>query len=102
MYTVERLRTKLSPLEDKSFTEKVMPLMKDAELRPFLRKFKGKECVVLNLSDAWGLLFPGKTCTLHELTILGRTLQALLWERSYIGGNLVFTKTIEEVESDGF
>lgn len=102
MFTVERLRFKISPLEDKSFTEKVMPLMKEANLRPFLRKYKGQMCVVLSLSDAWGLLFPGKIYTLHELTILGRTLQALLWERSYIGGNLVFTKTIEEVDSDGF
>jgi hypothetical protein len=100
--SVERLRYKLSPLEDKTFTETVMPLVCDVNLTPYIRKYKGKVCVVISPRDMWALLFPGKDHTLHNLTVLSRTLQALLWERSYLLGDLVFTKTLEEIYEDGF
>ena len=100
--TVERLRYKISPLEDKTFTEKVMPLISEINLTPYVRKYKNHECVVISPSDMWALLFPGKDHTLHNLTVLSRTLQALLWERSYLLGNLVFTKTLTEIYEDGF
>lgn len=102
MFTVERLRHKISPLEDKEFTKEVLTRLKDANLAPFARKYKGNQCIVLSPSDAWGLLFPEKESNLHDVTVLGRSLQALLWERSYLRGMLVFTKTVEEVKADGF
>lgn len=103
MFTVERLRHKISPLEDKDFTQQeVLPRLKAADLKGFERRYKGQKCIVLTPSDAWGLLFPEKEGNLHEFTVLGRSLQALLWERSYLRGMLVFTKTLQEVETDGF
>jgi hypothetical protein len=102
MFTVERLRHKISPLEDKTFTESIIPRLHKVDLTPYMRRYKGMECVVLTPSEAWEALFPRKTYTLHDLTVLGRSLQALLWERSYLRGNLVFTKTMKEVKDDGF
>lgn len=103
MGTIEqRLRSKLSPLEDKKFTEKIRPLMEAVDFAPYERQYKSTKCVVLTPNDAWELLFPGEQYNLHELTVLGRSLQALLWERSYLRGNLVFTKTLLEIDEDGF
>ncbi len=100
--TVERLRHKLSPLENKEFTEKLTPLLCREQLTPFIREYRGVECVVLRPKDALELLHPGEDHTLRTLTIVGRSLQALLWERSYLRGELIFTKPITEVEEDGF
>lgn len=107
MLTVERLQHKLSPLEDKEFTKKVLPRIRKAvkakQLEQYERAYKGVLCVVLSPSDAWKLLFPEEgEANLHELTVLGRSLQALLWERSYLKGLLVFTKPLEELKDDGF
>lgn len=102
MFTVERLQHKLSPLEDKDFTAKILPLLQAADLHKFERKYKGGLCAVASPSDFWELLFPGTEPNMHELTVLGRSLQALLWERSYLRGSLVFTKPLSEVDSDGF
>ncbi len=103
MFTVARLRTKISPLEDKEFTNKIITPLADADLSAYERKFKGKDCIVLTPREAWELLVPdNQEPNLHDLTVIGRSLQALLWERSYLRGNLVFTKTLQEIEEDGF
>jgi hypothetical protein len=101
MYNVKRLRKKLSPLEDVAFTEQVIPLLRKVDFAPYERKFKGQLCVVVTPSEVWGLIYPDQEPNLRDLTILGRSLQGLLWERSYLQGNLVFTKTLQEVKSDG-
>lgn len=102
MYTVERLRKKLSPLEDRGVTDKVAAAMVGVDLTPYLRRFKGEDTLVLSLKEMWEALFPNEQANLHDYTVLGRSLQALLWERSYLQGGLVFTKTPQEVEEDGF
>lgn len=107
MFTVERLQHKISPLEDKEFTDKVLPRLKKAakgkKMDPHQRHYKGVLCVVLSPREAWELLFPEESePNLHELTVLGRSLQALLWERSYLKGLLVFSKPLEEIGNDGF
>jgi len=99
---VERLRKKLSPLEDSEFTDKIKPRLGEADFSPFVRSFKGVECVVLSPREAHRLLLDNADPDLHELTLMGRSLQALLWERSYLKGILVFTKTLQEIEDDGF
>lgn len=102
MFTVDRLRHKLSPLEDKEYTAKILPLMQAADFKPYERKYKNTMCVVMSPSEVWNLLFPGTEYNMHDLTVLGRSLQALLWERSYLRGSLIFTKPLSEVDSDGF
>lgn len=98
----QRLRSKISPLEDKKFTERITPLLEGADFAPYERKFRGKKCVVITPNEVWDIILPLERPNLHDLTVLGRSLQALLWERSYLRGNLVFTKTLQEIEDDGF
>lgn len=102
MTLVERLRHKLSPLEDKEFTAGILPTWRGVDFKPYLRKYKGAECVMLSARQAWGLVFPNVEPSLYNLTVMGRSLQALLWERSYLKGELVFTKPYSEIESDGY
>jgi hypothetical protein len=102
MYTVKRLRQKISPLEDKEFTEKLIPLLAGADYDPYMRQFRGKRCVMITPREAWTLAYPTEEPNLHDLTNIGRSLQAMLWERSYLRGNLVFTKTLQEIDEDGF
>jgi hypothetical protein len=90
---VERLRAKLSPLEDRSFTRQLKPMINEVNLQPFI---SGKKYVVRPgdlFERLWGV--PGTT---HQLATLGRSLQAMGWVRSAMRGNLVFTMTVEEFD----
>lgn len=90
---VKRLRAKLSPLEDREFTRQLVPLMNKALVEDFR---KGPKYIV-RPQELYENLF-GVQGTTRELSILGRSLQALGWVRSAMRGNLVFTMTVEEFE----
>lgn len=96
---VEALRRKLSPLEDKEFTKEFIESSKDLDLSQYRRDFRGKPHIVLDPVVVWKEVYGShpKKC---EVAMLGRTLQALLWERSALNGNRVFVKTVEELENE--
>lgn len=94
MKEVERLRHKLSPLEDKEFTRVLAGLMGGEDLGRFEKKFRKSRYIVVTpreIAEVCGL--PQE---LHVLTNIGRSLQAMCWERSAINGTLVFVMPVEE------
>lgn len=94
---IERLRAKLSPLEDKKFTEKLALLMADKDLTKFKRKHRRKDFIVVSPSDIADIC--GLPHELHVITNIGRSLQAMCWERSAVNGKLVFVMPLEEYEN---
>lgn len=88
------LRRKLSPLEDPKFTDDLALRLGPLDLAQYKRKFRKSEYVVLSLSEV------ARICALpHDkptLTNIARSLQAMCWERSAIGGNLVFVMPLKE------
>lgn len=100
MYTLERLRYKLAPLEDRGFTEQVEPALRRLDFTNYARRYKGDDYIVLTPGNVWDALFEDKP-TLADLAKLGRSLQGLLWERSYLKGNLIFVKPVREYVKDG-
>jgi hypothetical protein len=100
MYTQARLRYKLSPLEDRGFTELIEPMLRQLDFTDYVRRYKGGEYIVLTPRIVWDELFDEEP-NLYDLTKMGRSLQALLWERSYLKGNLIFVKSTKEYIEDG-
>lgn len=98
---IEFLKNKLSPLENKSFTQGVLEAMAYADLRKYERDFRGSKHYVLTPLEMWGECFSDEPCN-YDLTVLGRSLQALYWERSALNGNLVFVKKVSEHEQFGY
>jgi len=101
MYTLERLRYKLAPLEDRGFTEAVEPLLRKMDFHVFKRRYKGDDYIVVTPRIVWEAIFPEEEPTLTDLSKMGRSLQGLLWERSYLKGNLIFVKPVREYIKDG-
>lgn len=95
---VERLRTKLSPLENKEFTAKVKAAMDKFDLSEFRQQYRGSPYLVGRPGELWGALMDGEPNS-RDITLLGRSLQALGWERSAHQGNIVFRIPLEEYES---
>jgi len=98
---MERLQYKISPLEDKDFTATLKYAMKDADMRQFLKHRDGRSYYRVTAKELWMACF-GENPSVQEATILGRSLQAMLWERSASKGLRVFIKSKEEYEYDGF
>lgn len=96
---VESLRKKLSPLEDKDFTRKFLESAQDVDFEQFARNFRGAPHIVLDPREAWRLVF-GTEPDKHDVMVLSRTLQALMWERSALNGARVFVKTLEEYRDE--
>lgn len=98
---VARLRSKLSPLEDKEFTAQVterlaLNLTKVKLVAGLNAKVRGRDCVSGGLADLWAAIFSCEG-NMREHTKLGRSLQAMGWERGAKRGNLVFTIPVEEL-----
>ena len=91
---VERLRHKLSPLEDKDFTTMLTRKMAKHDLLQFRRKFRKGDYVVISPSELADLC--GIDPNMHTFTNIGRSLQALCWERSALHGQLIFVMPVEE------
>lgn len=96
---VAKLRKKLSPLEDKSFTAKLAARMASVDWRKYRQKFRDGDYIVVTPRQVGEECF-GETPNIPTSTKIGRSLQALLWERSALHGNLVFVKPLEEYESE--
>lgn len=95
----ERLKKKLSPLEDKEFTERYKGLEDRKWMREHLSVRNGEPCVMLSLVPLFEHTFE-VTPNNYELTMLGRTLVALGFERTYRGGHLFFAMSLEEFDRD--
>ena len=91
------LRRKISPLEDPDFTRHLEHKMKGLDLSKFRRNFRDGEYIVLYPNEFYELAF-GEEGNTRDITDLGRSLQALLWERSAIIGKLCFVKEVSEYE----
>lgn len=101
MKEVEALRKKLSPLEDKEFTREFLEAAKDADFEQYTRNFRGAPHIVLDPQEVWRLVF-GTEPNKHDIMVLGRTLQALMWERSALSGARIFVKTLEEYRDETY
>lgn len=86
-----RLRRKISPLEDADFTANYRLVEPVAW---YATQGKGDK-ISIRLNDAWSQAF-GTRANPHELTVLGRTLEALGWNRTYSNGLLRFTMGKQE------
>lgn len=89
----QKLKRAISPLEDPVFTAELEEKLKDLDLSEHTRPFRGEEYYVLSPSELWKELYDEKPNT-HDVTVLGRSLQALLWERSALHGARVFVKRV--------
>ena len=96
---IARLRTKISPLEDKEFTRVLAERMAKVDWTKYRQKFRGGEHIVITPRQVGEECF-GAAPNMPMATNIGRSLQALLWERSARCGVLIFVKTIEEYEHD--
>lgn len=86
----ERLRSKLSPFEDKHFTADYL-LVEPLEWLSTLPEvsYNGRPAVAVQLSDLWCEVYDTPPNT-ADLTRLGRTLVALGWSRTKRQGDLYF------------
>src|SRR5262245_35215984 len=98
---VERLQYKISPLEDKEFTTVLKAAMVKADLSPFLRHRDGRSYYRVTAKELWYACF-AENPSIQDATELGRSLQAMLWERSASKGIRVFIKSKEEFDYDGY
>lgn len=93
----KRLRHKLSPLEDTEFTKELALKMAVIDLTEnFSREFRKAPHVVITPRELADLC--GYEATIPTLTKIGRSLQAMCWERSALHGNLVFVMPLREYE----
>jgi len=92
---VAYLRRKLSPLEDKKFTEQVLANLPKVDMEFHVRDFRGRKHIVVTPAQIFEDLFGFEPNT-HQSTLMGRSLQALCWERSALHGQLVFVIELEE------
>lgn len=100
---VARLRAKLSPLEDKEFTKRVVAALAKPNVRHDLANFgamiRGRLCISGKPGDLWVTLF-GTPSNVRDIAKLGRSLQALGWERGAKRGDTIFTIPVEELENE--
>ena len=90
-----RLREKLSPLENKAFTQELAIKLASINLAEnHMRLFRGSNYVVVTPGAIADMC--GYERTIPNLTNIGRSLQAMCWERSALHGNLVFVMPLQE------
>lgn len=91
------LRRKLSPLEDPDFTKVLAIKLAPVDLKGNAKKVRGGQYVVVTPRQV------ARICGFQEdtrtLANIGRSLQAMLWERSYMSGELVFMMKLEEYKN---
>lgn len=96
---VVRLKKKLSPLEDEKFTRTLALKMANVDWTKYKQKFRGGEYIVITPRQVGEECF-GDIPNIPMATNIGRSLQALCWERSALHGHLVFVMTVEEYEHE--
>jgi hypothetical protein len=90
-----RLRRKLSPLEDPVFTEELRAKLSGIDLNQFQRSFRGGPHIILKPNEVWVMAF-NTTPSNRDITVMGRSLQAMGWERSALHGQRIFVMKQEE------
>lgn len=91
----KKLKRAISPMEDPIFTCALEDKLKKIDLSEKTRMFRGEEYYVLYPAELWAQMYETEPNT-HDVTVLGRSLQALLWERSALHGTRVFVKRVED------
>lgn len=87
------LKRAISPLEDPIFTAEIEARLKDYDVP--VRTIRGGEYYVISPADFWAETCGGRP-NRREVAELGRSLQALLWERTAINGERVFVKKVPD------
>ena len=90
-----RLRKKLSPMEDADFTKEYQIKEPVKFYRASVTKVKGEACILFKASDCFEARF-GRPGNLYELTVLGRTLKGLGFERTNHAGWPLFKMPLAE------
>jgi hypothetical protein len=91
----ERLRSKLSPLEDKVFTDEFLSREPVDWYLTQLKSRQGGPSVAVQLPALFNETFK-RAPSVMELTKLGRTMDALGWTRTKRNGLLYFTMDYKE------
>lgn len=95
----EWLARKLSPLEDKKFTTIYCNRENLEWLATQRGTRQGKSAIVIRLSDVWVHTFNSVPNNV-DLTTLGRTLEALGWERTRRKGITFFLMNAKEFSNE--
>lgn len=86
------LRRAISPLEDPIFTSEIEGKLKTYDTP--VRHLRGEDYHVVSPYEFWNEVY-GSAPNRREVADLGRSLQALLWERTAINGERVFVKRVK-------
>lgn len=95
--TIDKLKRKLSPLEDPKLTAELSLKLASIDLMPYKKDLRRGAYIVVTPALIHELVY-GSTPTSRQASAIGRSLQAMLWERSALSGDLVFVMPIEEYE----
>lgn len=91
----EKLRHKLSPLEDPEFTRALALKLGPQSLLPYQQRFRKGDYIVISPADVAELCGLDRH-NIRTVTNVARSLQAMCWERSAKGGNLLFVMPLQE------
>jgi len=89
-----RLKRAISPMEDPIYTAELEAKLAVIDLSEYKRNFRGAEHYIIYADQLWADIY-GEAPNKHDVTVMGRSLQALLWERSALNGTRVFVKRVE-------
>lgn len=93
--TIDKLKRKLSPLEDPKLTAELSLKLAKIDLMPYKKTMRRGTYIVVTPALISELVY-GRHPTSREASAIGRSLQAMLWERSALSGDLVFVMPVDE------
>lgn len=93
---VAHLKRKLSPMQEPKFTGELALKMANVDFSKYKRRFRKDEYVVLTIRNVSEECFGDPEPNAPTATNIGRSLQALGWERSALTGGLVFVMKLTE------
>lgn len=94
--TIDKLKRKLSPLEDPKLTAELSLKLAKIDLMPYKKTMRRGTYIVVTPALISELVFGDPQPTSRQASAIGRSLQAMLWERSALSGDLVYVMPIEE------
>lgn len=93
---IDKLKRKLSPLEDPKLTAQLSLKLASIDLMPYKRDTRRGPYIVVTPALISELVFGDPQPTSRQASAIGRSLQAMLWERSSRSGVLVYLMPLEE------
>lgn len=96
----EWYRRRMSPREDKFFTTKYKAVEPVEWLSKQVVTSRGTASITVDLRSLFREAFKRPHTDTHELTLLGRTLDALGWRRIKKDGYLYFVMPLDEFRRD--